>query len=103
MMYVLGVGLLFLLYRALPNMKVPARAAGIATLVVGIAWEGARGVFTAFVGMFGTYGRLYGSFGVGIAGLVWVYYSAIIFLLGAELPAGHAEPEGFNLQTDRPS
>jgi len=103
MMYVLGVGLLFLLYRALPNMKVPARAAGIATLVVGIAWEGARWVFTAFVGMFGTYGRLYGSFGVGIAALVWIYYSAIIFVLGAELAAVIAEREALNVEADRSS
>src|SRR2546426_10953869 len=103
MMYVLGVGLLFLLYRALPNMKVPARAAGIATLVVGIAWEGAGWVFTAFVGMFGTYGRLYGSFGVGIAALVWIFYSAIIFLLGAGLAAVIARPEALNVEADRSS
>src|SRR2546429_8109212 len=88
MMYVLGVGLLFLLYRALPNMKVPARAAGVATLVVGVAWEGAGGGFTAFVGVFGTYGRLYGSFGGRLPGPAWVYYSPIIFVLRAPRAAG---------------
>jgi len=31
--------------------------------------------------------QLYGSFGIGVAALVWVYYSSIIFVLGAELAA----------------
>ena len=93
-MYVTGVGLLFLLYRTLPNTRVPVRAAGTGTLAVAVAWEGARWIFTAYVGMFGTYGRLYGSFGVGVAALVWVYYSAVIFVLGAELTSVLAEREG---------
>jgi membrane protein len=92
-MYVTGVGLLFLLYRTLPNTRVPARAAAIATLAVAIAWEGARWIFTAYVGVFGTYGRLYGSFGAAVAALVWIYYSASIFVLGAELAAVVAERE----------
>jgi membrane protein len=66
---------------------VPARAATIATLAVTIAWEAARWIFTAYVLTFGTYGNLYGSFGAGIAALVWIYYSAVIFVLGAELAA----------------
>jgi membrane protein len=92
-MYLTGVGLLFLLFRALPNARVPARAAAIGTLAVTIAWEGARWVFTAYVVLFGTYGNLYGSFGAAIATLVWIYYSAVIFVLGAELVALVAEHE----------
>jgi membrane protein len=87
LMYLSGVGLLFLLYRTLPNTAVPARAAAIATFAVTIAWEAARWIFTAYVATFGTYGRLYGSFGAAIAALVWIYYSAVIFVLGAELAA----------------
>lgn len=90
-MYLTGVGLLFLLFRALPNTRVPPRAAAIATLAVTLAWEAARWIFTAYVVMFGTYGSLYGSFGAGVAALVWIYYSAVIFVLGAELAAVVAE------------
>jgi YihY family inner membrane protein len=75
-MYLTGVGLLFLLYRMLPNTAVPARAATIATLAVTIAWEAARWIFTAYVVTFGTYGSLCGSFGAGVAALVWIYYDA---------------------------
>jgi len=87
LMYAAGFGLVFFVYRALPNTPVPVRAAAITTLAVAVAWELARWVFTAWVGMFGTYGQLYGSFGFSIAALVWIYYSATIFVLGAELAA----------------
>ena len=87
LIYVTGLAGLFFVYRTMPNTRVPARAAAIATLAVAVAWEAARWAFTAYVGMFGTYGRLYGSFGVGVAALVWIYYSATIFVLGAELAA----------------
>ena len=90
-MYLTGIGALFLLFRALPNTYVPARAAIIATVAVTLAWEGARWCFTAYVVTFGTYGSLYGSFGAGVAALVWIYYSMVIFVLGAELAALVAE------------
>jgi membrane protein len=92
-MYMTGVGLLFLLFRMLPNTRVPARAAAIGTLAVTVLWEGARWLFSAYVLTFGTYGNLYGSFGTVVAALVWIYYSAVIFVLGAELAAVVAEYE----------
>ena len=36
---------------------------------------------------FAHYGRLYGSLGGVVAALVWIYYSAPIFVLWAELAA----------------
>jgi uncharacterized BrkB/YihY/UPF0761 family membrane protein len=90
-MYMIGVGLVYLVFRTLPNTRVPRRAAVVATLAVTVAWEAARWIFTAYVVLFGTYGRLYGSFGAGVAALVWIYYSAVIFVLGGELAAVVAE------------
>jgi membrane protein len=87
LIYVTGFACLFLIYRALPNTAVPVRGPLTATLVVAVMWEIARRAFAAYVRAFGTYGRLYGSFGIGIAVLVWIYYSAIIFVLGAEVAA----------------
>lgn len=87
LLYALALALVFLVYRVLPNRRVPARAAALATAAFAVAWEAAGWAFTAYVMTFGTYGRLFGSFGIGIAGLVWIYYSATIFILGAELGA----------------
>src|SRR5256885_8073097 len=56
MMYVLGVGLLFLLYRAFPNMRGPARAAGYPTPPEGAGGEVGGGGFTEFARSFGPAG-----------------------------------------------
>jgi membrane protein len=94
LLYATLIGLLFFVYRAFPNVTVRARPAAIAALAVAALWEVARLAFGAYLTAFGTYGRLYGSFGVLVATLVWIYYSAAIFLLGAELAALLNDPGG---------
>jgi YihY family inner membrane protein len=86
-MYTLLLALLFLVYRTAPNVPVPVSAAIAATLVVAVFWEAARWGLTAHLARFGTYGDLYGSFGAVVAALVWIYYSAVIFVLGVEIAA----------------
>jgi len=87
MLYAALLGLLFFVYRTFPNTSVSTRAAAIAALIVTVLWEGARQAFAAYLANFGTYGRLYGSFGVVGATLAWIYYSAAIFVFGAALTA----------------
>ena len=94
LLYATLIGLLFFVYRTFPNVTVRARPAAIAALAVAALWEVARLAFGAYLTAFGTYGRLYGSFGVLVATLVWIYYSAAIFLLGAELAALLNDPGG---------
>jgi membrane protein len=87
LLYVVLLGLLFFVYRTFPNTGVSTRAAVTATLVVAVLWEIARQAFAAYLTSFGTYGKLYGSFGVAAATLAWIYYSATIFVVGAGLTA----------------
>jgi membrane protein len=93
LMYLAQVGVLFLVYRTFPNTSVPPRAAAIATLAVTALWELARWAFDAYLANFGVYGNLYGSLGVVVATLVWIYYSATIFVFGAEM-AGYISERG---------
>lgn len=86
-MYGSLLALLFFIYRTFPNTGVSTRAAVVATIAVAVLWEGARWGLSVYLTRFGTYGKLYGSFGVVVATLVWIYYSAVIFVLGAELAA----------------
>ena len=87
MMYAAMLGLLLFVYRTFPKTGVATRAAAVGALTVGALWAAARWIFSAYVGEFGVHGRLYGSLGVIVASLVWIYYSATIFVLGAELTA----------------
>ena len=85
--YALGTSMLFLVYHILPSTRVPGRAAAVAAVTVTLLWEMARLGFTTYVQTSGGYGRFYGSFGIWVGGLVWIYYSSTIFVLGAELAA----------------
>lgn len=87
LLYVTVLGLLFFVYRTFPNTAVSTRAAIITTLIVAALWEVARLVFAAYLTRFGTYNKLYGSFGVIAATLAWIYYATAIFVFGGGLTA----------------
>ena len=57
-----------------------------ATLATGM-WFGATLLFSWYVNGFADYSLLYGSLGVAIALLVWMYIIALIVLIGAEFNA----------------
>lgn len=85
--YVVGATTLMAIYRLFPNTRVPAGPPFVAALVVMALWEIARAGFGAYIALFGVYGKLYGSIGVGVALLVWLYSSTTLFVFGGELAA----------------
>lgn len=87
----LGVVVLFILaviYRYGPNRR-KARwlwvSWGSATAVV--LWLLASGLFSYYVANFGSYNTTYGSLGAVIITMMWLYISAFMVLLGAEINA----------------
>ena len=75
-----------LLYKLLPNTKVTVKEALIGAVIAGILWEGAKFLF-AYLLPFLHYDLLYGSIGIGVALLTWVYTSSLIMLFGAQFTA----------------
>lgn len=79
-----GYAFFALIYRYVPRTKLPARTARIAALVSAVLWEIAKvafGFFTRALGTFSAYGPL--AFAAGL--LTWVYLTAVIILIGAEV------------------
>jgi membrane protein len=75
----------FALYKFLPLRRVRARAAVVAALFTTAAFELARHVFARFIGSFHP-GSLYtGTIAALVIAVVWVYYSALIFIVGGEV------------------
>jgi membrane protein len=75
----------FALYKFLPLRRVRARAAVVASLFTTILFELARHLFSGFIGSFHP-GSLYtGTIAALVVAVVWVYYSALIFILGGEV------------------
>ena len=82
----LATGFLFFyaIYRYMPRRAVRGRVVGGAALVSAVLWEVAKvafGFFTRALGIFSAYGPI--AFAAGL--LTWVYLTAVIILIGAEL------------------
>ncbi len=79
-----GYVFFYVIYRYVPRIPVAPRGARIAALVSAVLWEVAKvafGFFTRALGTFSAYGPL--AFAAGL--LTWVYLTAVIILIGAEV------------------
>jgi len=74
-----------LLYLLVPHRRVPWRHALLGGITAGILFEAAKVGFAVYTHASPTYDRLYGTFAVLPLFLVWLYYSWLVVLLGAEL------------------
>ena len=52
-----------------------------------LAWLGVSGLFSFYVSRFGSYNETYGAIGGVIVLLMWLFLSAFVILLGAEIDA----------------
>jgi membrane protein len=77
------VGFTFLLmYRFAPARPLPLGASVAGAVVAGLLWHGARQLFNWYLLTYAIYNPITGILGSAIALLLWLYYSALIFLLG---------------------
>lgn len=74
-----------LLYVAVPNCKVPLKAAFAGGLFAALLFELAKRGFGIFVMSFSSYKLVYGAFAALPVFLIWVYLSWSIILLGVEV------------------
>jgi len=80
----------FLLYRIIPHQPVPWRHALLGGLVAAALFEAAKEGFAIYVRVSPTYNRVYGAFAAVPLFLVWIYFSWLAVLFGAELTASAA-------------
>jgi uncharacterized BrkB/YihY/UPF0761 family membrane protein len=96
---VLGVAVgyvpFFVIYRFIPRARVRSRTVRLAALVSAVLWEVAKiafGFVTRSLGIFSVYGPI----AFGAAMLTWIYVTAAIILVGAEVikvkRAAHGTP-----------
>jgi membrane protein len=75
----------FSLYKFLPVRGVPWKAALISAAFTGVMFEFAKDLFARIVGTFSA-GSIYtGTIAALVLVVFWVYYSALIFILGGEV------------------
>jgi membrane protein len=71
------------LYRYVPHKRPAWRHAIVGGLILALLWELAKHLFSSYVQDLSVYSRMYGSLLVVVLFLLWVYYSASLFLFGA--------------------
>jgi membrane protein len=76
-----------MVYAVAPAETLPMPAAIAAGVAGGLLWQAAKLAFDWFAARVAGYSRLYGVLGGFMALLLWIYYTALILLLGAELIA----------------
>jgi membrane protein len=82
--FAITVGMFYILYRYLPGRLVDRRTATVAAAISGILFEAAKYLFVEIVAGTADF-AIYGQFSTLILILVWVYYSAVVFILGGEI------------------
>lgn len=75
------------LYWAAPNAKLPFKWITPGSVLFTVVWLAATYGFGLYVAHFGSYNATYGALGGVVILLVWLYLSAFILLVGAELNA----------------
>ncbi len=74
-----------LVYRYLPTRRTPWRISLVAATFTGVVWESMKGAFAWYVTNVGSYTTTYGALATLIILVFWIYYSAVVFILGGEV------------------
>lgn len=83
------VSIFWALYRYLPNRRIRWQQALVGALSTSLLFEIARNLWTAFTRQFNP-GSIYSGTIYAMVSLVfWVYYSALIFIIGGEVAQAH--------------
>ncbi len=78
-------GMFFLIYYLIPYEQLGKKVAMISAFWATLLWEVARNIFKYYLNNILSGNPLYGAFVLIIAILLWVFYSACLFIVGAEI------------------
>ncbi len=77
--------LFLIMYITIPIKKIRKRSALVGALWAAILWEAAKQLFGYYINNFPTWGRIYGTYALMVVVAFWIYYSAAVFIIGAEI------------------
>jgi len=83
----LDIGMIAVLYRMVPSERPPWRDVLPAAALAAVGLNVLKWGFSLYIAQFARYGFVYGTLSTIVVLLLWVYFSAIVFLFCAELGA----------------
>lgn len=87
--YLLIASAFILLFKVIPNSKIPLKHCMVGGALYAFLWEGAKYILAWFLGRNPHYGIVYGSLEAIIILILWVFYSSCILLFCAELVSAY--------------
>lgn len=91
------------LYWSLPNAHLPFRWLSPGAALFVLSWIGATALFGWYVSSFGSYNVTYGALGGLIVLMVWLYVTALMLLVGAEVNALVAKSQAAPAPEEQPA
>jgi membrane protein len=95
--YALVIAAFTFLYIFVPNTRVLVKPAVLGGLFAGVLWAGGGSLFTTFVASASRTETIYAGFAIVIVTMLWLYWSWLILLLGAQLSFYSQNPEYLRL------
>lgn len=86
----INIFIFLMIYRFAPNCKTYWRYIWPGALVAAVLFEISKGLFLWYLDNVAIYNQVYGSVASVIVLLFWIYVSAMILILGAEIGAEHS-------------
>jgi len=79
------LGIFYFIYYIIPYKKRKKRALFVSALWATLLWELAKQVFGLYLSYSANLSRIYGAYVFVVAVILWLYYSSVVIIVGAEI------------------
>jgi membrane protein len=73
------------LYFTVPVKKLRKRSTFVSAFWAALLWETAKQLFGYYLYHFSSFGKIYGTYALVIVVAFWIYFSSVVFIIGAEI------------------
>jgi membrane protein len=73
------------LYITVPLKKLKKRSIAVSAFWAALLWEAAKQLFGFYLYHFSSFGKIYGTYALVVVVAFWIYFSSVVFIVGAEI------------------
>jgi membrane protein len=73
------------LYITVPLKKLKKRSIAVSAFWAALLWEAAKQLFGFYLYNFSSFGKIYGTYALVVVVAFWIYFSSVVFIIGAEI------------------
>lgn len=74
-----------IMYVLVPQRRLPKRVSIVSAFWAALLWELAKQLFGLYIANVATLSRVYGAYALLVVVAFWIYYTSIVFIVGAEI------------------